>query len=280
MDLEGPPGPGPGPGPANSPPLSHAGKDVSVGPGVVVTLDGTLSSDPDGDTLTYQWQQIAGVLVPLSDAAVVQPSFTSPMTTSSLVFRLTVSDPSGASSSDDVTISVQGSMPGTQNKDPIARTTGHLIVRPQELFTLDASASTDPDGDPLTFRWVQVAGPELPIAAPENPIVQLVAPTVTANTELQFQVEVLDGAGGFDIATQLVTVAQDPSTVPMLPPDMEPSPPPPDETPPDDTPPPARPFPDRVVGRIEGSCTCSGRTPTGFGALLGVFALLGLRRRR
>ncbi len=92
---------------ANRPPVAEAGP--SQGPingGETVTLDGTGSTDPDGDTLTYSWTQISGTSVTLSDASAAQPSFTAPNSNETLAFRLTVSDGT-LSTSDTVEVAVQ-----------------------------------------------------------------------------------------------------------------------------------------------------------------------------
>jgi hypothetical protein len=51
-----------------SPPVADAGPNQTVDEGVTVTLDGSNSSDPDGDISSYQWTQIAGIPVTLSKA--------------------------------------------------------------------------------------------------------------------------------------------------------------------------------------------------------------------
>jgi hypothetical protein len=78
-------------------PVADAGPDQSVGAGALVTLDGRDSSDPDGDLpLGYNWTQIGGPPVTLSDSAVVSPTFTAPNTTAVLTFTLAVTDALGA----------------------------------------------------------------------------------------------------------------------------------------------------------------------------------------
>ncbi len=83
----------------NSPPLADAGDDQQVEVGDNVTLDGTQSTDPDGDTgLSYRWRQTEGPPVELSDATADQPSFEAPEIedeTDTLEFELTVTDSEG-----------------------------------------------------------------------------------------------------------------------------------------------------------------------------------------
>jgi hypothetical protein len=95
----------------NCPPVADAGPDQSVATGTLVTLDGSGSSDGDGQTLSYEWVQTAGPAMTLSDRMVVQPTFTPPAA-GDYVFRLTVKDPTGASSTDSVTVTATGSSGG------------------------------------------------------------------------------------------------------------------------------------------------------------------------
>ena len=54
--------------PINDAPVAEAGPDQTVFVDDVVSLDGTNSSDPEADTLTYAWTQTGGPTVILSDA--------------------------------------------------------------------------------------------------------------------------------------------------------------------------------------------------------------------
>ncbi|MEC9096263.1 MAG: PKD domain-containing protein, partial [Planctomycetota bacterium] len=61
---------------SNAAPVANAGAAQTVDEGVTVVLDGS-GSDDDGDTLTYLWSGPDGIT--LSDATVVNPTFTAPV---------------------------------------------------------------------------------------------------------------------------------------------------------------------------------------------------------
>lgn len=91
-------------GPDNAPPSADAGSDQTVSKRSAVTLDGSGSSDPSGDPLTYLWTQTGGKTVTLDDPTAVTPTFT-PKAPGDYTFELTVGD-GALSGTDSVTVTV------------------------------------------------------------------------------------------------------------------------------------------------------------------------------
>lgn len=90
----------------NAAPTADAGPGQSVVVGQLVTLDGTGSSDPEDDTLTYQWTLVdepTGSSVSLDDDTAAQPTFT-PTHPGDYSFTLVVNDGTTDSAADGVTI--------------------------------------------------------------------------------------------------------------------------------------------------------------------------------
>lgn len=92
----------------NQPPRAEAGPDQEVDPGVTVILDGSSSSDPNEDIVSYKWRQTDGLVVPLSDPASPRTSFVAPKEGEELIFRLTVTDKGGLKDKDKVKVRVKG----------------------------------------------------------------------------------------------------------------------------------------------------------------------------
>jgi hypothetical protein len=93
--------------PANHIPVASAGPTQTVASAAPVTLDGTASTDADGDPLTYLWTQTAGPAVTLSSSTAAKPSFTAPAGATSLTFSLVVSDGKASSAPSSVVVTVQ-----------------------------------------------------------------------------------------------------------------------------------------------------------------------------
>jgi hypothetical protein len=107
-------------GSSNTPPTADAGPDTSSFEGVRIRLDGTGTTEPDGDALTYAWLQTAGAPVVLLDADTPTPTLLDPPAgpggqPAQYTFRLAVGDIDG-STTDTVTVTVD-----PWNGEPLSR---------------------------------------------------------------------------------------------------------------------------------------------------------------
>jgi hypothetical protein len=180
----------------NHPPVADAGDDSTIKEGAIATLDGSNSFDPEGDAMTFDWQQVVGPVVTLVPGnTTVSPTFTASVGAgSTLVFKLRVSDGKessvlsvGADSSfaDTVAIAV------VVNSPPAADAGVAQTKDEGALVTLDGTASSDPDGgDVLSFQWTQVAGTPVALSSATASMPSFEAPLV--------------GPGGEDLVFQLV----------------------------------------------------------------------------
>jgi hypothetical protein len=161
----------------NTPPVANAGTDQTVDEQSTVTLDGTGSSDADGDTLSYAWTQTAGPTVTLSDPTAAQPTFTAPDVSAAtvLTFELTVDDGTDTDS-DLVDVTVQPVVPETFEivslSAPSTATQGDLIdVSADVTNTGDETATKtlefriDTDGDTLISDETALTTQDVEIAA-------------------------------------------------------------------------------------------------------------------
>jgi hypothetical protein len=92
----------------NEPPIADCGGDITVPAGIPVLLDGSGSSDPDGDLLTFHWD-VSDRSVVLSDPAIVDPVGIFPIGVT--MVTLTVTDPSEAFDTCDLLVMVEDVTP-------------------------------------------------------------------------------------------------------------------------------------------------------------------------
>ena len=201
----------------NAPPVAVAGMPQVVGEGSSVTLDGRGSWDPDGDALSYDWDQIGGPSVFLSNPGGGAPQFVAPAVVANtpLTFSLMVSDGFEDSPPDETQVMISNSL----NEPPIAVILPVIGVDEGQLVTLNGSASFDPNGDPLSFAWSQESGPTATMVDANTSMPTFEAPALTADAILVFSLVVNDGQANSAPATVEVSVADLPE------PDDPPEPP-------------------------------------------------------
>lgn len=241
-------GGGGGGGGSNNPPVANAGADQTKKEGQQVSLSGANSSDPDGDPLTYNWVRTAGPTINIQGATTVSPTFIAPGVNAPtpITIRLTVNDGRGGSATDDVIITIE-----PLNMKPVAKAGADFALVYSASGQLDGSASSDPDGDPITFLWSQISGEFVTLSNPG-----IATPTFTApagNGTLVFELRVQDSGGLFH--TDRVTVYV--NALGVIPPSLG----------------------NGAGGGGGGGCVAAGGAP----AVLAVFGMLGmlaLRRRR
>ena len=139
----------------NTRPVADAGPDRTVVEGETVQLDGSGSSDADGDPLTYLWTMVAHPgepEIPLSDRTVVDPTFQVTDDNKPYALQLVVSDGELSSEASIVILSPFGT-------GPIADAGPDQTVAGGATVQLDGSGSSDIDNDPLTYRWALATRP-------------------------------------------------------------------------------------------------------------------------
>ncbi|MDY6793291.1 MAG: Ig-like domain-containing protein [Thermodesulfobacteriota bacterium] len=124
--------------PVNDPPVANAGTDQSVNTGDTVNLDGTLSSDVDGNNLNYQWSFVtlpSGSSAALSDPAAANPTFTADVA-GTYELQLVVNDGTVDSPPDMVTI-----------------TATDVILYPPTISIIEPDGVGDVAHTAFTVRW-------------------------------------------------------------------------------------------------------------------------------
>jgi subtilisin family serine protease len=88
---------------------------------------------------------------------------------------------------------------------PTAMITGSTAVVEKESVQLSGSSSSDPNGDTLTYSWVQLSGTPVSINA-NSASISFTAPTVERDETIAFQLTVDDGNGNSDTTTASVSI--------------------------------------------------------------------------
>ncbi|MBE0597019.1 MAG: PKD domain-containing protein [Desulfuromonadales bacterium] len=195
----------------NHPPVAHAGTDQNVVTGTLVTLDGSASSDRDGNPLNFTWHLVdrpEGSSASLSSSTAVRPTFTADRDGVYLL-ALVVSDGHLDSLPDQVVLTA-----ATANSAPVAAAGLDQNVTTGTLINLNASASSDANGDPLSYRWSLESRPEGSDAVLSSTTV--VDPAFTADRDGIYVAQLIVSDGQLDsLPDQVVITAATANSAPV-----------------------------------------------------------------
>ncbi len=197
----------------NTPPVADAGSDRNVVTGSTVNLDGSASSDADGDSLTYVWvlqSQPSGSASSLNNSTTASPFFV-PLVNGDYVITLVVNDGTVDSAVDTITITASP----TANNPPVADAGDDryiyvpnidwFIVTSQST-TFNGNGSSDPDGDLLSYQWTLSSRPGGSISTLLDPTTE--TPSLTPDVIGEYTISLVVNDGTVDSAQDtLVTWA-------------------------------------------------------------------------
>ena len=183
----------------NQPPISNAGLDQTVSYSQVVTLDGSQSTDEDGQIVSFLWEQISGTSVVLNSADQITTTFTAPNIEDNLFFSLSVTDDGFSTTKDTVIINIINT-----NANPVANAGQDQVVDYSQVVTLDGSQSTDEDGQIVSFLWEQISGTSVVLNSADQITTTFIAPA--EDNILVFSLAVFDEFSGVDFDTVSVVV--------------------------------------------------------------------------
>jgi len=128
--------------PSNQAPIANAGSDISTfrsnSTTASVSLDGSKSSDPDGDALEFTWFESSSQI-----ATGPNPTVDLPLGVHNIELR--VSDGRGGQAGDGVVVTVS-------NRAPVV-TASDLYTGFEGVDLSYSASAVDADGDPLSFTW-------------------------------------------------------------------------------------------------------------------------------
>ncbi len=165
-----------------------------------VTLSGTATPSAGYAINSYSWSKVAGpsqftITTPLSATTTVTN-----LVQGTYQFVLRVTDNSGASATDTITVTVSVAA----NQAPVANAgTNQTITLPANSVTLNGTG-TDADGTIAAYQWTKISGPsQFTITAPTQ-----AATTVTnlAQGTYSFELRVTDNSGAIGRDTVQVSV--------------------------------------------------------------------------
>lgn len=177
-----------------------------------VRLDGSGSSDPDGNIVKYQWSQVSGPSTATLTNATTATATAGGLVAGTYQFRLTITDDQGATATTTITVTVAAAT--VSNKIPIANAGPNTSYQSSAAsFTLNGSGSSDPDGSIQSYAWRQISGPNTSVlasaASASTSVTQFVQGTY------QYRLTVTDDKGANASDTVTITIVAASAAIPQ-----------------------------------------------------------------
>jgi hypothetical protein len=166
------------------------------------TINITATATDDKAISSYNWQQVNGPEVKLSQTNTATVSITAPPVDADTFaeFRLTVTDSAGQSAQKNLTLNI------SNNKAPVV-SVNNATSQEKSVVQLQASV-TDSDGVITSYTWVQASGPVVQLTGSETATPSFTAPSVSEETTISFLLQVTDDDNESNSASGTVTVTQ------------------------------------------------------------------------
>jgi len=186
----------------NTLPVANAGTDQNITTLTTATLDGSASSDGDGDLITYRWQITSAPgasSAALSSTTDIHPQLT-PDVDGVYVVALTVNDGKADSIADEVVITAN-----TGNSAPVANAGPDQQVTTNTQVQLDGSGSSDANNDPLSYAWTIDS---VPSGSSVNALssAQVSDPVFTLDMDGSYVLSLIVNDGQVDSAADSITI--------------------------------------------------------------------------
>lgn len=185
-----------------TPPVISLRYDENVNEQTEVMIDASNSSDDLG-IKSYRWRQVSGMEVELAgvDASIL--SFIAPVTDRilPLSFELTLIDKTNLETKQILSLNIQ-----PVNEQPVVVLSGPSEVDEKTQVVLDASGSYDPDGEIVSYRWVQLSGTRITTSNLNSSLLRFTAPVSLNAHDIRWEVSVTDELGRVTRGQKTLTI--------------------------------------------------------------------------